>query len=206
MSEIQAIIFDLFGTLLYLANETKPYKRLFADLGLQTPQELQHARITALSEDFENLDQLVARIKPGAKIDLASYEREIEEECASATLYPETLRVLEELRRRKVPLGLISNLASPYKKLFSELVPYFSVTIFSCAAGLIKSNSDPRIYEKCLLELDVDASKVVMFGDKIKNDVDGPRLVGIRGVLVDRKDEHNVEEKIKSLEEVFQYC
>ncbi len=206
MSEVSTIFLDLFGTLMYLANETKPYKRLFADLGLQTPQELQDARTIALSEDFENLSQLVARIKPGSKIDLTSYEREVEEECASAKLYPETLSVLKELKRREKTLFLISNLASPYKKPFFDLglAPYFSQVLFSCKEGLIKD--DIKIYQRALQRSNVDPSLVIMFGDKTRNDVEGPQQVGIRGILVDRENEHKVKEKINSLEGVLQYC
>ncbi len=64
MTNFQAVIFDLYGTLLYLSKETKPYARLFADLGLQRPEELKDARHIALTENFDRLTDLVGRIKP----------------------------------------------------------------------------------------------------------------------------------------------
>ena len=121
MANIQAVVFDLYGTLIYLADETKPYIRLFADVGLRTPEEFRRGRRIALSEDFDNLDGLVRRIKPTIQINLDQYQQELENEIASASLYPETKKVLGKLRDQKIKLGLISNLASPYKEPFFDL-------------------------------------------------------------------------------------
>ena len=63
-NEIKAIIFDLYDTLLYIANETKPYTKLFLNLSLQ-PAEFKQAKAIALTEDFADLSGLVKRIKPG---------------------------------------------------------------------------------------------------------------------------------------------
>lgn len=40
MTDIRALIFDLYGTLVYLSAETKPYVRLFADLGVGKDENL----------------------------------------------------------------------------------------------------------------------------------------------------------------------
>jgi len=202
--EIRNVVFDLFGTLIYLADETKPYLKLFLELDIPL-QERSLARRIALTEDFNNLAGLVERIKPGAKIDLQRYEDEVSKEADSARLYPETKEVLEELRDRNIKLGLISNLASPYKKPFFDLGlnDYFDYTIFSCEVGLIKP--DYEIYQKIVQEMEIDPLHTLMTGDKIHADVDGPKSIGMNAVHLDRKSENDSTEKINDLRGIFKY-
>lgn len=203
MANIQAVVFDLYGTLIYLADETKPYARLFADIGLQTPEEFRRARRIAITEDFDSLASLVRRIRPHAQIDLESYQQKIEKERASASLYPETRKVLEQLRDQKIRLGLISNLASPYKKPFFDLGlnSYFDKILFSCDVGLRKP--DPRIYQKIIEHFGINPVQALMTGDKVHADVDGPKLIGMNAVLLDRTN--NSQNSISTLDGVFQY-
>ncbi len=204
MSDTQAVIFDLYGTLLYLARETKPYARLFADLGLQRPEELKVARHIALTENFDYLTALVQRIKPNGEfssIDFVSYQQEVEEERASATAYPETRDVLEKLGDRKLKLGLISNLASPYCKPFFDLGLdiYFDEVLFSCDVGLTKPDS--RIYQLMTDKLNVKPEQAFMAGDKVHADVDGPKAIGMRAVHLDRSK--SLSNSISTLDGVF---
>ena len=203
MANIQAVVFDLYGTLIYLANETKPYAILFANLGLQTPEEVRQARRIALTEDFEDVARLVRRIKSNAQVDFASYQQEVEKERASASLYPETRAVLDKLKKQEIRLGLISNLASPYKNPFFNLGlnEYFDEVLFSCDVGLIKPDS--RIYQKMIERLGINPAQTLMTGDKVHADVDGPRSIGINAVHLDRTN--NSSKSISSLEGVFQY-
>ena len=203
MTNIQAVIFDLYGTLIYLAHETKPHARLFADLGLQFPEGFERARRIVLTEDFDNLAGLVKRIKPNLTIDLSPYEKEIEQERASALLYPETSSVLDELKRRNIQLGLISNLASPYKQPFSGLGlnQCFDEVLFSCDLGLRKP--DPRIYQKMIEQFKINPAQALMVGDRVHVDVDGPKSIGMNAVHLDRTK--NSPNSIFTLEGVFQY-
>ena len=86
--EIKAVIFDLYGTLIY-NKDTNPYARLFFELGL-SPEEMKQARRIALTEDFTDLSGLVTRIKPGATMSLQSYEEEVAAGISSARTFPET--------------------------------------------------------------------------------------------------------------------
>ena len=203
MRDTQAIVFDLYGTLLHLAHETKPYKRLFQDLGLQTPDEFTQARRIALTEDFDNLASLTRRLKPDTQVNLAFYEQELREELASATLYPETLSVLERLREQRLKLGLISNLASPYKNPFFDLGlnKYFDEVLFSYDIGLRKPQ--PEIYQEMINQLRIRPTQALMTGDKVEADVNGPRTVGINAVYLDRT--RNSTNSIHTLEGIFEH-
>lgn len=204
--KIQAVVFDLYGTLIYLTHETKPYMNLFVELGLQTPEEFRQARRIALTEDFENLAGLVGRIKPDANIDVTPYEEEVAREIASATVYPETRNALETLRQRDIKIGLISNLSSPYKKPFFDLKlqSYFDHFLFSCEVGIHKP--DERIYRRILQDMHVNPSYALMVGDKKHCDVDPPTLLGMHAVLLDRNNQSTSQTKIVTLEGIFQYC
>ena len=199
--EIKAIVFDLYGTLIHNSNNT-PYLRLFQELCL-SPEEMKQAKRIAITEDFEDLSGLVKRIKPNVDIDLQPYQQEVAKCVESANAYPETKKFLEELKKRDLKLGLISNLASPYKKPFFnlELDKYFDLALFSCEIGLRKP--DLQIYQKMLYQLECKASHCLMIGDKKHCDVDPPRALRMQAILIDR----NVKEglSIHSLDEVPLY-
>jgi len=199
--EIKAVIFDLYGTLIY-NKDTNPYARLFFELGL-SPEEMKQARRIALTEDFTDLSGLVTRIKPGATMSLQSYEEEVAAGISSARTFPETYEVLEALQKRDLQVGLISNLASPYKKSFFDLglEKYFHSVIFSCEVGLYKPN--PKIYERAIQDLGLEPAQTFMVGDKLHCDVDGPASIGMKGMLIDRENKYIFS--IQSLTGIFRY-
>ena len=203
MEDISVVIFDLYSTLIYLQTKTKPYAKLFCELQLKTPRELRRARRIALTEDFDNLGQFVKRINPDIKLDLSSYEVEFEKERVSALLYSESKRVLRKLKNKEIKLGLISNLASPYKQPFFdlELDNYFDEVLFSCEAGLKKP--DPLIYKMMASKFKINPSRALMVGDNIFADVNGPKSIGMNVLHLDRKNESS--NSISTLEEIFNY-
>lgn len=203
MANKKAVILDLYGTLIYLANETKAYAKLFAQLGLQNQIDVKQARRIALTEDFEGLAGFITRIKQDANLDIQEYEDMVQKELLSAALYPETMLVLEELRNRNIKLGLISNLASPYKKPFFSLGldNYFEKVLFSCEIGLMKP--DKKIYQMMIDYFAINPSDALMAGDKIYADVDGPQSIGIQAVHLDRNN--NYSKSINRLDGILNY-
>ena len=83
-------------------------------------------------------------------------------------------------------LGLISNLASPYRKPFFDLGLdiYFDEVLFSCDVGLTKP--DPKIYQTMIDKLNINPEQALMTGDKVHADVDGPKAIGMRAIHLDR--------------------
>jgi len=205
MDEIRAVVFDLYGTLVHVVDGLNPYARLFLDLGM-SPEEVSLARKIALTEDFEDLPSLVARLRPGVQIDTGSYERDISRELDSVRLYSEVMQVLKELEGRDMNLGVISNLASPYKR------PFFALGIdglvddylFSCEVGLKKP--DKLIYQKMLESLQVAPNHVLMVGDNIYCDVYGPESVGMNAVLLDRDGKSDYPARVSYLGGILRYC
>ncbi len=204
MSEIQAVVFDLYETLVYSRIRTNPYRRLFIDLGFQ-PQSIEYlqARGIAFTESFGSLADFVQRIKPDFSLSLESYEKDIDDAKKSVVLYPETVDVLTILKERGFRLGLISNLAFPYKEPFFRLglAEYFHEVIFSCDVDL--SKPDKRIYENILMGFYIERSRILMTGDTLEADVLGPQRVGMRAVHLDRSG--TTLKSISTLHGIFDY-
>ncbi|MEK6816800.1 MAG: HAD family hydrolase [Nanoarchaeota archaeon] len=202
MTNKKAVVFDLYDTLLYNQTNNKPYSRLFSELSLQGG-DLTNAYKIALTEGFDSLTALISRLKPDAKIDVGRYDDEIGMETTSASLYPETIMVLDGLKARDIKLGLISNVATPYKKPFFGLGldKHFDKIILSCDIGSMKPERE--IYERMIKELSMEPRFVIMTGNNVHDDVEGPRYLGIDAVHLDRKN--GSPGSISTLEGIFDY-
>jgi len=99
-----------------------------------------------------------------------------------------TLDVLRRLHG-KYKLGVISNFAIPECawKLLDKfgLKSFFDVVLVS--AEVNKRKPSPEIFKKALNGLGVDASRTVFIGDMICLDVKGARNVGISPILIERR-------------------
>ena len=97
-----------------------------------------------------------------------------------------TLAALAELRARGLRLGLVSNVSVPAALMRRTLATigladHFAVTAFSSEVGVRKPH--PRIYQMVLDGLAVTPSEAVFVGDRLKEDIVGPRTLGMRAIL-----------------------
>jgi putative hydrolase of the HAD superfamily len=120
----------------------------------------------------------------------------------------DAIGVLQKLRGR-YKLGLVSNFGIPEcgKELLERfgLKEYLDVVVIS--GEINRRKPSPEIFEKALRALRVPASKAVFVGDMIELDVKGPKSVGIRAILIERRPmEKDVsvkpDEVIKNLAEL----
>ena len=126
-------------------------------------------------------------------------------------LYPETLEVIRELRRRKVCVAIVSNWDSRLFRLCDEfgLTEHFDFILASAVFGAAKPS--PRIFEEALRRAGIRAEKAVHIGDSLADDIAGARRLGIHSVLIDRgghyrksdKDRHEPDLVIKDLRELL---
>lgn len=100
---------------------------------------------------------------------------------------PHAIPVLEALSERGLRLGIVSNAAFPPQSMRNQLEsldlsPYFQATVYSSEIGVRKPNR--AIYEECLARLGgPDGGRVVFIGDRLREDVVGPRKLGFDAVL-----------------------
>jgi putative hydrolase of the HAD superfamily len=102
-------------------------------------------------------------------------------------LDPEAETVLAGVARGH-RLALVSNGAGDVQREKLSRTPfgrYFSAIVVSMELGVGKP--DPRIFQRALELIDVDARDAVMLGDSLARDVAGAQRAGMRAVWIDRK-------------------
>lgn len=158
-----------------------------------------------MTMDFRNLDEMKELLFPTLDIDMSSWINKINEEVDSAQLYPETTEVLEKLKNKGYEMGVISNLATPYKKPYYTLGldKYCSFRVFSCEVGYKKPEIGIyRIVEDNFLARE---KKIIMIGDNYVCDYAAPIFFGWEALLLNRSEKKSGGRIIKNLTEIFGY-
>lgn len=103
-------------------------------------------------------------------------------------LFADALPTLTALKRRKLILGLVSNVDMDVQSLCRELglIPYFDFIVTSREVGVDKPK--PPIFLAALERAAVNAEEALYVGDQYDSDVVGARGVGINPVLLDRNN------------------
>jgi HAD superfamily hydrolase (TIGR01509 family) len=199
----KAIIFDLYGTLIHIRNDTKAFMRFFNELACEPIHGARRAKRIAFTNSAPTLAELAKLINPHDSLDIKAYEEEISGELERAELYPKARNTLERLRQEGIKRGLISNILSPYISPFFDLGldQLMDDYIFSCDIGIQKP--DPEIYRRMLRKLGLDPDEVWMVGDNPYCDVAVPRSIGMNALLIDRGNTIPAREVISSLDSIF---
>ena len=178
---MKAIIFDLYGTLIYPGYESNPYLYLFKNMGL-TKEEISYWKDRVMTKNFSNLQEIADEINPGQIICTSELEGEISKEIESTRLYDDTIQVLESLSR-KYKLYLLSNVATPYKESPFNLGidKYFDKIFFSCDIGYRKPQ--PESFETVINHSGLEPNQFLMIGDSETSDYEGALNSGIRAIL-----------------------
>jgi len=104
------------------------------------------------------------------------------------SLDDDALHVLERLHG-KYKLGIVSNLSIPelVSKLLAEfgLSRFFGAVIISGAIN--KRKPSPEVFWKALRALGVEASRTIFVGDTLDIDIRGAKSAGLKAVLIVRK-------------------
>lgn len=147
-----------------------------------------------LREDLEELDILAlfdeALQALGFHLD-AALIREIavreHRALASGEVLPTANRdAVRRLKESGLKLGLVSNVTLLPEMMREDmerlgLLEYFDVTVFSSEEMIRKPH--PRIYQAALARLEVSPAEAIFVGDRLKEDVRGPKELGLRAVL-----------------------
>jgi len=120
---IEAVIFDLYGTLIQVDCEMNPYLR-FAHL--VCPKDPRWILRQSLLLNANGLGEFARHLNVTPSPSLELLEHDLEREIQSARLFDDVLETLAQLAASGLKLGLISNLATPYKEPFHRLglAPY----------------------------------------------------------------------------------
>lgn len=108
----------------------------------------------------------------------------------SYKLFPDALPTLESVKQSGLIVGLISN----FEEWLEEMLVHwkvnhlFDILVISGKEGLEKP--DPEIFRIALQRAEVHPSKAVYVGDHPEIDAAASEAVGMKGVLIDRRQRH----------------
>jgi putative hydrolase of the HAD superfamily len=183
---IKAIIFDMGGVLVKDPGDQR--KKLFAKLLGVTVEEFESA-YRQLVDDFQRGD--ITDMDFWGKIaDILSIDKKKMPNLENIwydSLIPifaedkEVFEIVDELKRNKYLITLLSNTEKPTVK-YVETLGYnmFDIKIYSCDIGMIKPYAD--IYMYTLDKMGVKPEEAVMIDDKEIN-INGAKELGMKTIL-----------------------
>ena len=179
LSDIEMVVFDVFGTLLEISDRRNPFAYVKRKMD---PGKATRFRRLAMTTTMTS-SEIDAELQSGmTSADLARAQTEIAREVAATRLRPGVARMLAAL---PVPYALCSNLSVDYVAALSacpDIKPEFR--ILSYHAGCMKP--DPEIYDLVIRAAGVPAERILFTGDTQSADIEGPRLVGMHSMHIDQ--------------------
>jgi putative hydrolase of the HAD superfamily len=201
--QLHAVLFDVDFTLAKPGPDLGPegYRRLGERFGLTLdPARYDEARIAAVAdlERHPELDhdeqiwveftvRIIAGMGGGGEGLRACALEMVRawEHSHNFELYDDVLPVLEELRRHRLKIGLVSNTARDLEHFVGHHGLDVDAVVSSGHFG--KTKPHPSIFEHVLERLDVPPALAAMVGDSIDDDIEGAEALGMRALLLDRE-------------------
>ncbi|MDU4891680.1 MAG: HAD-IA family hydrolase [Clostridium sp.] len=188
---IKAVIFDMYETLITLYESPLYFSTQMAvDAGISEekfqslwkPRE--HER-TVGKMTLEEILEFILKEKQCYSDELFSKivgKRKISKKECFKYLHPEILPMLNELKKKGICIGLISNCFSEEVEAIksSELFPYFDVTYLSFEQGLQKPEKE--IFIRCMDDLSVSADECIYVGDGGSLELEAASQIGMKAV------------------------
>ena len=211
--QVEAVLFDLFDTLLLLEKEEIYYEACLKkmhrflikkgiNVGLSDFSRVYFdVRDKFYSESRQTLEEPHFKVRVSQTLQILGYKYDAshpivigatnvfaEEFMRYVTLDKEAPNVLQKLHG-KYRLGLVSNFGLPEcgRKLLEihGLSNFFDAIVIS--GEINQRKPSPKIFERTLKALNVDSSKAVFVGDMLDLDIRGPKNVGMKTVLIERR-------------------
>lgn len=200
---IQAVIFDLDGTLLDRDESVKvfinrQYDRLNKIVG-HIPRENYVRRFIELdNHGYVWKDKVYKQLVDDFEITdiswdelLQDYICEFKNNCVP---FPNLISMLEELKNRNIILGLITNGKGQFQMDNVKslgIKQYFETILVSEWENLKKP--DPQIFQRALKKLNVSPNVSIYVGDHPINDVKAAQNVGMKGIWKKNIQWNNVD-------------
>lgn len=175
-----------------LAGEVPSAQRLLEGVSAQVDLEIARDYEAERMEEVEITgiyDACLRRLGLEVEPELIEQVMEMEQDAWLAGVHvgPDVVPTLARLRTAGLKLGLVSNVAYLPRLMRAQLdhlrlAEYFDTVTWSSAVGWRKP--EPRIYRQALEELEVAPQRAVFVGDRVREDVRGPKALGMRAVLL----------------------
>src|SRR3989338_67848 len=199
----KTILFDCWGTLIEQGVHS-PLKQVKEMLNIQIPFHNYVVRMerAMMTRSFPTLKE--AFLSVAKEFNLQPTEEQLDtliglwnKSWMLAQPYQEVEEVLRELQK-EYTLVLVSNTDNVgVEKVLEKfgLKNYFAAIFFSYQLGNLKT--DKKFFYQIFDQLGVHAEDCIMVGDSVQSDIIPAKQLGMRAILVDRKDQRDFPEKIK---------
>lgn len=193
-----AVIFDLDGTLLdYATAQRRAVEEAAEELGLgqrngglmelvgsREVQALEACRPNAPDAESPEMAEAFMRCGVNAppKRFLDTYYARLSKQHGTVD---GALQVLDELKRRNLPVGLVSNGPGHVQRpriRESGIIEYLDAIVLSCEVGMAKP--DPEILRLALRLLEAEAGSALFVGDSTTSDMPAAEGAGVDFVLI----------------------
>jgi len=175
-----------------LAREIPEAESLIRDISMVVDAEIQADYQAGRPEEVEIAgiyDRALRRIGLELAPELIEQVMELEQEgwLKSVHVGADVLPTLRRLHQSGLRTGVVSNAAYRPRLMRRQievlgLLPHLDSLTFSSEVGLRKPH--PAIYRAALEKLDVPAQATLFVGDRLREDVRGPKALGMRAVLL----------------------
>jgi len=211
MSKIRAVVFDCYSTLIDIkTNEQKNEIFHYLSLYLQYyGAKVDAAKLkSALDLERDRFMQSKAEQYPEIDLEVAfnNILREeglgnpfLAESCCKLfrvlsrerfQLFPDSLPVLEEMKKSGYPLGVVSDAQKVFWLNEGEILgirQFFKFVLLSTHFGFRKP--DPRLFMIACAMLNTLPEEAVYIGNDLEADVKGAKQIGMQAIFLDRKTE-----------------
>lgn len=199
--DVGTVVFDLFGTMVFIHNKTNPYGLLF-DSMTQDRDEQKKLKLAAMSDHRFDVKAALSKLQQPARIDEEKFQRLLAREIASSILYPETMAVLQDLKHKGYRLGCISNLAKPYVQVFTNCGLSGVIDFFIPSCNVKKTKYSPEIFKIAKLISGQSLQKMLFVGDNVLCDYQMPIEAGMQAIFLNRPGIHELPH-IRSLTDLL---
>ena len=201
MEEIKAVVFDMYGTVLYEEGGWEGRENFLAETASSHPGIKRKSFIAARRKQLDisltgqtgSIEERYDKILNELGVDdgddlskrLARAERDLLDERVKT--YPHIYGVINTLHRRGYRIGLLSNCTHPWEEIAGGLgaETYFDARVFSYRVGLVKP--DPKIYLEICKLLRVEPRQAAFVGDGGDREMEGAKAVGMTTLMVEHE-------------------
>ena len=219
--QVEAVLFDLGGTLIETAEIPYVMKRILEQRGIdRSLKEISHAwKEAEKGLNFRDLATLLDEfwvqwnLRILGNLQVTSNTRALAEFIAThwwdycnVTIYPDAEKILPLLKDRNLKIGVVTN---GLQSDVSEILPKVNLQNFFDVVVVIdtlrKMKPDVEVFRYALQELKTAPSNAIFIGDEVEADYRGAQRSGLTAYLIDRNGKIHDESlnKMSSLDDLF---
>jgi HAD superfamily hydrolase (TIGR01662 family) len=192
-ASVDAVAFDLWNTLIAAAPGYNPYPRIQRLFGLANEDDFREVMRTEwMTRPGVHIEQFYRTAcerlgRDEVPVELEQFVEIWEDYLTHVEVLPGVYELLEDLRGRGLKTAIVTNTVEPSIQMIRGigLTEHVDVLVASSECGYLKP--DPRIFQRALDELGVSANQCAVVGDKLRTDILGGLILGMRTILLEAR-------------------